>query len=158
MVEKMSRWGVGPVFALLSIGYGILMLAISRYFYPAFHITFIPYRIILLLGIILLLIGVPFFIASVITVMKAYNAGALVTKGIYGCCRHPLYSAWVVFIVPGIVLLLDTWIGLTVPLFMYLLLRTLVKKEETYLEGVFGTEYLDYKRRVPCIMPFGLFR
>lgn len=46
MSEKMSRWGIGPVFALLSIVYGIIMLAISRYYYPAFTIPFIPYGII----------------------------------------------------------------------------------------------------------------
>jgi protein-S-isoprenylcysteine O-methyltransferase Ste14 len=158
MKEKMSRWGVGPIFAFLSIIYGVIVLAISRYFHPAFQIPFIPYWLLGLLGLVMILIGVPFFIISVKTVTKAYNADALVTQGIFRCCRHPLYSSWVVFIVPGIALLANSWIGLTAPPFMYFLLRKLVTKEEIYLENVFGSEYLDYKNRVPCIIPIGFLK
>ena len=158
MKEKMSRWGVGPTFAFLSISYGMVMLAISRYFHPVFQILFVPYWLLWILGIALILIGVPFFIISVKTIMKAYNADTLVTHGIFKCCRHPLYSSWVVFIVPGIVLLANSWIGLTAPLFMYFLLCKLVKKEELYLEHVFGSEYLEYKKAVPCVLPVGLLK
>ena len=80
----------------------------------------------------------------------------LVTDGIYRCCRHPLYASWVVFIVPGIVFLVNSWIGLTIPIFMYFVLRILVRKEEIYLASVFGSEYSDYKKRVPCILPYGM--
>ncbi|MDY7036734.1 MAG: hypothetical protein SV375_11310 [Thermodesulfobacteriota bacterium] len=73
MKEKMSRWGVGPTFAFLSIGYGMIMLAISRYFHPVFQIPFIPTWLLSAIGIALILIGVPFFIISVKTVLKAYN-------------------------------------------------------------------------------------
>ena len=158
MKEKMSRWGVGPTFASLSIGYGIMMLAISRYFHPAFQIGLIPHWLLLILGIALILIGVPFFIISVKSVMRAYNADALVTDGIFRCCRHPLYGSWVVFIVPGIVFIADSWIGLTTPIFMYLILSKLVRKEEVYLENVFGSEYLKYKKEVPCIFPIGCLK
>jgi protein-S-isoprenylcysteine O-methyltransferase Ste14 len=155
MKEKMSRWGVGPIFALLSISYAIMVMAISRYFDPAFQIEIVPPWLLLALGIALILIGIPFFIISAMTATHAYNADVLVTDGIFRCCRHPLYASWVVFIAPGIVFLAKSWIGLSIPVFMYFLLRKLVKKEEIYLEHVFGPEYLDYKKRVPRIFPFG---
>ena len=158
MKEKMSRWGIGPIFASLSIGYGIIMLLISRYFQPAFQIDFVPHWLISILGISLIVIGVPFFIISVKTVMRAYNADELVTDGIFRCCRHPLYASWVVFIVPGIILLANSWIGLTTPIFMYLILRNLVKKEEIYLKSVFGSDYINYIRKTPCILPYGLIK
>jgi len=158
MIEKMSRWGVGPIFAVLSTGYGVFILAISRYFYPFFRIPLLPQWLLSISGLVLILIGVPFLIISIVTVMKAYNADALVTRGIYGCCRHPLYSAWVVFIVPGIVLLVNTWIGLTVPLFMYILLCKLAVKEEVYLDRIIGSEYVDYKMETPCILPYGYLK
>ena len=158
MKEKMSRWGIGPIFAALSLGYGMMMLIISRYFQPVFRIDFLPYGLRSILGITLIVVGVPFFIISVKTVTRAYNADKLVTDGIFRCCRHPLYASWVVFIVPGIVLLVNSWIGLTTPLFMYFILRKLVKKEEIYLESVFGPEYLHYKNKVPCLLPYGLMK
>jgi protein-S-isoprenylcysteine O-methyltransferase Ste14 len=158
MKGQMSRWGVGPGFALLSIGYGMVALAASRYSHPAFQIGLVPYWPMTGLGIALIFVGGSFFIASATALTHAYNAGALVTDGVFRCCRHPVYSSWVVLIVPGIVLLVGSWIGLTVPLFMYFLLRRLVKKEETYLEGVFGAEYVEYARTVPCILPVGWLR
>jgi protein-S-isoprenylcysteine O-methyltransferase Ste14 len=158
MNEKMSRWGIGPVFASLSIGYGIIILAISRFYQPIFQIDFIPHRLLVILGVALIAAGVPFFIRSVSTVTRAYNADALVTDGVFRCCRHPLYASWVVFIVPGIILLSNSWIGLTTPIFMYLLLSKLVRKEEVYLESIFGSEYVDYKRKVPCILPYGTIK
>ncbi len=158
MKEKMSRWGIGPVFALLSIGYGMTMLAISRYYQPRIQIDFVPYRFLSILGIALIGCGGLFYILSVKAVKRAYDAGELVTNGVFGWCRHPLYASWVVFIVPGIFFLAKSWIGLTTPLFMYLTVRTLVKKEEIYLESVFGSEYRDYQGRVPCILPYGLMK
>lgn len=151
----MSRWGIGPVFAALSIGYGFITFAVSYYFHPGFQIEFLPYRLLSILGIALILIGLPFFIISARTVSRAYNSDKLVTDGIFRCCRHPLYGSWVVFIVPGIALLLKSWIVMSTALFMYFLLRKLVKKEEVYLEHVFGSDYREYQRRVPCVFPFG---
>lgn len=153
--KRLSRWGIGPIFAALSISYGLMTLLVNGYFHPLFQISFIPYPYLATLGVILILIGVPFWIIAVRTVMRAYNAGELVTSGVYGCCRHPVYSSWVVIIVPGIALLVGSWIGLTTPIFMYLILRVLVKREEVYLENLFGSKYLEYKKSVPCILPIG---
>jgi protein-S-isoprenylcysteine O-methyltransferase Ste14 len=151
----MSRWGIGPIFTVLSIGYALGAFALNRHYHPVFQINVFPSWLLSSLGIILIMIGVPFFIISVITVTRAYNADKLVTNGIFRCCRHPLYASWVVFIVPGTVLIMKSWIKLTIPVFMYLILRLLVKKEEVYLENVFGFEYREYKKKVPCVLPIG---
>ena len=155
MEEKMPLHGVGPVFAALSFGYGIVMLIISGYFHPVFQVDLVPHWLLTIIGILFLVIGAPFFLISVITVVRAYSANELVTEGVFRCCRHPLYASWVVFIVPGIALLLKSWILLTTPLFMAFILRLLVKKEEAYLERVFGSSYTAYKNHVPCILPVG---
>ncbi len=158
MTKKMSRWGTGPIFTALSISYGAVILVISHSFYPFFQIKFIPYWLFVILGVFLIAIGIPLFIVSVIIVSRAYKADELVTNGIYRCCRHPLYASWVVFIVPGIALLVNSWLWLTIPVFMYLILCQFVKKEEVYLESVFGSEYLRYKQKVPCIFPIGYLK
>ncbi|MGE0087042.1 MAG: isoprenylcysteine carboxylmethyltransferase family protein [Desulfococcaceae bacterium] len=158
MKEKMSRWGIGPVFVFLSVSYGMIMFVLTYFFYPFFQITVVPYPLMAGLGICLIVIGIPFFVISAVTVMRAYNADRLVTDGIFRYCRHPLYASWVVFLVPGMVLPVNSWLGLTVPVFMFSILRILVRKEEKYLEDVFGSEYLAYKKRVPCILPYGVMK
>jgi len=158
MKEKMSRWGIGPIFTTLSLIYGLMTIIISYSFQPFFRMAFIPYRFLFFLGIFLIVIGFPFVMASAITVMRAYNADKLVTDGMFKFCRHPLYASWVVFIVPGIALLSNSWIALTTPIFMYFILYVLVKKEEAYLENVFSTEYANYKKKVPCILPYGFLK
>lgn len=156
-MKRTSRWGIGPIFAALSIIYGCITIRINQYFSPLFDIGFIRYKILRIFGIIFICIGIPYFIATVITVTKAYNADKLVTGGVFGTCRHPLYSSWVIFIVPGIFLMFNSWICLTTPIFMYIILLVLVKKEEIYLENRFGGEYQNYKNKIPCILPYGIF-
>lgn len=157
--EKMSRWGIGPVYASLSIAYGALTLFLTWYFYPLFTITSVPEIGLITAGLVFLAAGLAFFLFSVIAVTRAYNADHLVTSGVYRFCRHPLYAAWAVLIVPGIALLAKSWICLTVPLLMCVILRLLVVKEERYLLQIFGDQYREYMRRVPSIIPFGpLFR
>ena len=59
------------------------------------------------------------------------------------------------FFVPGIALLVNSWLALTVPVVMYILLRLMVRKEEAYLEERFKEEYLAYKRSTPAVLPVG---
>jgi protein-S-isoprenylcysteine O-methyltransferase Ste14 len=155
MEGKMNRWGIGPLLFSLSTIYGLIILIVDNHFYPMFQVKFLPYQYFIYLATTVFIIGIPFFITSIITITRAYNANKLVTNGIFKFCRHPLYASWVVFIVPGIVLLLNSWIGFTIPIFMYIILWFLIRKEEKYLENTFGRKYLNYKKKVPAILPYG---
>ncbi len=59
---------------------------------------------------------------------------------------------------PGLGLLLNNWVGLAVPVAMYLTLKWLVKEEEKDLEERFGDGYRSYRQRVPAILPYGRLR
>jgi protein-S-isoprenylcysteine O-methyltransferase Ste14 len=50
---------------------------------------------------------------------------------------------------------MNSWIGLTVPVVMYVIVKFLVSKEDEYLEQEFGEEYRVYKKQVPAILPLG---
>jgi protein-S-isoprenylcysteine O-methyltransferase Ste14 len=116
---------------------------------------FIPYSILFTIGLTLILIGVPLFLVSIKSLHHAYNNNSLITTGIYGFCRHPMYGVWIFLIVPGIALIARSLLGLTTPVVMYIVLRILAKKEETYLEEKFGVPYLQYKRKTPFVLPIG---
>jgi len=107
----------------------------------------------LIFGILLVIIGLPIFLIPGITIDKYFNKGKLATKGIYGYFRHPIYGSWIVFIVPGIVLIVNSLLGLTVPIFIYIAFKILIVEEEKYLEDKFGEEYFEYKRKVGAIFP-----
>ena len=150
----MTRWGIGPLFAFLSISYGLVIYVLTGS-NPVLKIDFIPYPILSTLGTILILIGIPFFLISVNSLHHAYSRNSLITTGIYRICRHPMYGAWIIFIVPGIALIARSLPGLTVPTVMYALLRILARKEEKYLKEKFGRQYLQYKRKTPFVLPIG---
>jgi protein-S-isoprenylcysteine O-methyltransferase Ste14 len=148
----MSIFGVGPWFVLLSGVYtaGALTLRSAA---PELFSFPLPRWLTLGLGALLLLIGVPFFVAAMVRLVRGFPQGELFTGGVYAACRHPIYGAWVVFNVPGIVLLVNTWLGLVVVLLMYATLRLLVRAEERNLEQLFGDTYREYRDRTPPVLP-----
>jgi protein-S-isoprenylcysteine O-methyltransferase Ste14 len=155
MPGKMSFWGVGPKYTFFSAIYCTFVIALSRYFNPFFKISFVSYGILKSIGVFLILIGIPFYFISLVSIKRAFKEGVLVTDGAFGMCRHPVYSAWIVFFIPGIMLLINTWAGLSAPFVMYFLVVLFVREEEVYLEGVFGQAYLEYKKRIPIVLPIG---
>ena len=151
--ERMSIFGVGPIFVALSLVYTAIALSL-RFTYPeTFTITLVPRWSMVVAGSVLMAIGIPFFVAALVTLRRGFPSGQLFTKGVYAMCRHPVYGAWVVFIVPGMVLVAANWIGLTVPVLMYVTLRVLVRTEEAFLEQTFGDEFRAYKHRTPAVLP-----
>jgi len=150
--KRMTQWGVGPKFTFICISYAVVIVLINAIFFPALTIP-IPRILALVLGLILIIIGVPIFLIPGSTIHKYFNEGKLATKGVYAYFRHPIYGSWIVFIVPGIVLIFNFLLGLTVPIFMYVVFKVLIKEEEEYLEKKFGEEYFEYKSEVGSIFP-----
>ena len=151
--QTMTVAGVGPRWVLLSLAMSVPFVAI-RFLWPeAVSLSFLPRPLVLAVGIALLAVGIPFCLLGVIRLARGFPRGELFTGGVYGWCRHPIYASWIVFNVPGIVLLADSWIGLLAPLLMYLALRWLVREEGQWLERTFGDEYRAYRDRVPAVLP-----
>jgi len=77
----------------------------------------------------------------------------LVTRGIYGTIRHPMYaSQWLLAI--GQPLLLQNWLAgwlnLTVFIFFYLLR---VRAEEKMMLDTFGEQYREYMQKTGAVLP-----
>lgn len=155
----MTRWGVGPRFSLLStpvVGAAALLhvyrgddLSMGRH---------LAYAAVGAIGAVLLCIGILFYVIALIAINRALRADALATEGVYRACRHPLYAAWVVFILPGSALLLNSWLALCCALVLFGIMRILIRDEEVFLESKFGAAYLVYKRATPAILPLGWLR
>ena len=158
MTNKMTKWGVGPKFTIYAVIYCLIMYGLTIYFDPLLRITKtlnLSYPSLVMIGVILIVLGIPFYLSSLISVMRGFKEGRLVTNGVYGMCRHPVYAAWVVFFVPGIALFMDSWAFLSAPFIMYLMARILVAEEDVYLKEIFGQEYVAYEQNVPAFLPYG---
>lgn len=153
MSEEMTRWGVGPKFTIICALYMAAVLVIHYLFFPSltFKLGFRSVNIIL--GIILIVLGIPIFLIPGLSIDKYFLDGKLCKAGVYAYMRHPIYGSWIVFIVPGIVLIIGSIIGLSIPVFMYILFRILIIKEDEYLENKFGQEYLEYRKKVNAVFP-----
>ncbi len=84
---------------------------------------------------------------------KIYKAaGALVTDGVYAHVRHPQYLG--IFLLSSGFLL--QWVtiptAIMFPILVWLYYR-LATREEREMESVFGSDYLNYKSRVPMVLP-----
>ena len=77
----------------------------------------------------------------------------LVTTGPFAYCRNPMYLGVILWVTGlGIILNSPSFIlsGLIVP-FLYLIYMKAVEEKE--LEARFGREYLEYKKKVPFLIP-----
>lgn len=73
---------------------------------------------------------------------------AIVTNGPYRFTRNPLYLS-MTLIYGGITTLANALpAALLLPVVLHVMRRGVIEREERYLEGKFGDEYLDYKARV----------
>jgi protein-S-isoprenylcysteine O-methyltransferase Ste14 len=104
---------------------------------------------------ILILLGVAIFAAAVGNFARADTpvpstepVRALVTTGIHGVSRNPIYlGMFLLYAGIGIAARSPWMLGLALPLVV--VMRTIVvAREEAYLERHFGDAYRDYKARV----------
>ncbi|HOB99872.1 MAG TPA: isoprenylcysteine carboxylmethyltransferase family protein [Verrucomicrobiota bacterium] len=73
--------------------------------------------------------------------------GPLVTAGVYGWTRHPIYVAFDLWFM-GTFLLIGRLSFLVLALVCVSLLHAIMDREERFLVGLYGGAYRDYSRRV----------
>jgi protein-S-isoprenylcysteine O-methyltransferase Ste14 len=150
----MNIFGIGPRIAIV----GGLAFIITLLFQAIFSLTislssewFIWLRII---GFLLNAVGLWFWFSSIIQIRKAFESHRLETKGVYRFSRNPMYSAFIVFIVPGIAFMTDNFLIIFVSICMFICFKILIGTEEEYLQQEYGSEYEEYSRRVAQLIPF----
>lgn len=145
--------GCGPAWGTVSFGYMGATIA-AHYVRPEwFTITAVPYPVFAAVGGVLIALGLAFWTWARRTIARGFKQGTLITDGPYGWVRHPLYTAWMLLVVPGIALLFRSWLVLTAPLVMAGLFAVFIRSEEQTLTAAFGQAYRDYKTRVPSVFP-----
>ena len=150
---KMSRWGIGTPFTLLSLGYGGGVCYVSWRWFPDLDMIWPPPTVGMAMAILLIGAGVVVHVAGLRRLNGAWETDRLETEGIYAWVRHPIYSAFVVFYIPALVFLSRHVLCLTIPLFMYVVFSILIRREERYLAERFGEAYHAWRRRTGTLVP-----
>jgi len=83
-----------------------------------------------------------------------FKSGVLITQGVYQLVRNPMYTGFIVFIVPGLSLILNNPLIILSSIVMLLVFKINIYKEEQYLKQQFGAAYQDYMLKVKQIIPF----
>jgi protein-S-isoprenylcysteine O-methyltransferase Ste14 len=121
----------------------------------------IPPAVRLPVGIILLVLGVPVVLWTIIRFLRTKGTPipfnpppTLVANGLYSVVRNPMHLGWTIVLV-GLALVMQsfTLFVIFIPLFIAVHIIYLKFVEEKELEKKFGQAYLDYKKRVPMFIP-----
>jgi protein-S-isoprenylcysteine O-methyltransferase Ste14 len=107
-------------------------------------------------GIVLLGFGLIFYGSTVSLLLKGLKKTRLVTNGAFSLCQNPLYSSIILFIIPALSLIINSWLVLTTSITGYILFKVYIKKEYNELEKFFGNDYIKYRNETPEFFPVPL--
>ena len=150
---RWTRLGAGPKWAVPTVLYFAVAVTVHFVHYPQFVIRQLPYVAWATTAGFLLAGGVAAYTGAFLTLTKGLKERRLVTSGLYSVVRHPLYSSSILFILPGVALLLRSWLLLPMPVVAYIAARVFIPAEEAQLRRRFGEAFEDYQRRTNPFLP-----
>jgi protein-S-isoprenylcysteine O-methyltransferase Ste14 len=153
-MKKLNFFGVGPKIAIILLPWLAITITLSCINKSMFNFGHAGSKVLLIAGFILLAFGLVFYFSTVFLLLKGLKNTQLVTNGAFSLCQNPLYSAIVLFIIPSVSLILNSWFILTSACVGYILFKIYIKKEYAELEEFFGESYLNYKNTTPEFFPF----
>ena len=111
-------------------------------------VSYIFGGILILVGLVVNFAGAGLFLRRRTAIIPFKPASSLVTSGIYGWTRNPMYLG-IALIYAGIAILLNSLLALVLlPVVLVIIQTRVIAREEAYLERAFGNDYLAYKHRV----------
>ena len=144
----MKITGAAPKIAIPTIIYMFIAIIFDKLEYPLFKITLYNYSTLVVIGVIMVIIGVSMVVAVQGKLRKSFYSGLLMKDGLYKILRNPMYDAYLIFVFPGLSLLLNSWLVMTTFIVNFILLQIFIREEYRYLENKFGVEYKSYLNNV----------
>lgn len=146
-------FGVGPylIFSIIAI----TISAIALTYYNLIPTIQSNQLILTVIGVILIATSALFWLSAVLNskIDKNIKENKLVTSGIYGIVRHPIYAAFL-YAVTGLIFIANNLILLVLPVLYWLILTVVMKNtEEKWLSELYGDDYLNYSKKVNRFIP-----
>jgi protein-S-isoprenylcysteine O-methyltransferase Ste14 len=149
----MTIRGIGKRLEYIVAPYAVITIILTYVFYPIFSFKVTNYIRLLIPGILLLTTGLSLHIIAAYQMIKGFTNKKLVTNGMFAISRNPMYNTIIFLIIPGISLLINSWLAITSSVLMLVLFLLFIKEEDQYLTENFKEEYLKYKKKVGLFLP-----
>jgi protein-S-isoprenylcysteine O-methyltransferase Ste14 len=153
-MKKLNFLGVGPKIAIVLLPWLLVSIVLSTHFRKMFSYTNEKSSLLFICGIVLLIFGTIFYGSTVRLLLKGLKETKLVTSGAFSLCQNPLYSSIILFIIPALSLIINSWLVLTSAIAGYIIFKIFIRKEYHELEKFFGSDYIKYKNETPEFFPF----
>jgi protein-S-isoprenylcysteine O-methyltransferase Ste14 len=144
----MKITGVAPQIAVPTTLYLVVTAIIHVVTRPLFTITRTHYAILVFVAAFMLLAGIIMILNIGRKLLRNYKSKTLMTDGLFRVFRNPMYSSYLLLIIPATALLFNSWLMLSAVIFNYILIKIFIRKEHTYLQDTFGDEYKNYLKKV----------
>ena len=161
---------IGDIFGVISgwsfflFWFGIWLSPQERFLIPFFQGFSVKIPILsLTIYLVNFLIFIPFFVAGAwfgikgvihtsLRVAETHRAERVISTGVYSIVRHPQYLGGLLAHL-GLSFLLSSLYSLLVTPLVIAAIYIISWKEENELTKEFGQEYVDYRNKVPMLMP-----
>lgn len=153
MDHRLSFFGIGPKIAGVTLAYAATAGLATRLRPDAFLLRGMPFAASVSLAAVLFVIGIPMLVIAATSAARAYHDDQLATTGLFAIVRHPIYSAWIVFLLPGLAIFSRSWPLLFVPVVAYVVFKLSIVREDAYLEQRFGNAYRGYRAQTNELIP-----
>jgi protein-S-isoprenylcysteine O-methyltransferase Ste14 len=144
-------FGVGPMGAVISIVWLRLAVWVDQVLgHAEIFANPTPVKVV---GVVLAASGLGLLFWTIRTLRNWWAKEELCTIGPFKWFRHPMYAAWITFIVPSIALYFNSWIILLFAILLHPVWHQLVIREEKVMLGKFQNEYRVYAARTGRFFP-----
>ena len=144
---------------LIVVGPALIIAVVAELLFPRAGSFTLRYRqLFVSVAIVLTALAVPFWISAGFELLAAWKRKSLAVRGSYALCRHPIFAAWIWFVLPVAAFFADSWYFLAVELVFVAATIVGARREESDMVSEFGEAYETYRVRVRSLVPIPRLR
>jgi protein-S-isoprenylcysteine O-methyltransferase Ste14 len=148
-MQKLSPLGIGPKIGMVALPFLAAAITLTLIYPEIFTFGPAAKNRLLIAGSIWIIIALVLYVITARALLTGLKSNKLMTTGPFKVCQNPLYSVMILLIIPGIALMLNSWIVLITSIIAYIIFKLNIHKEYEEMERIFGEEYREYRRRTP---------
>lgn len=153
-MNKLNSMGVGPKIGGVILPWLTVTILLTLRLKSSFAYFKDGNKILFFSGLVFVIIGSIMYFLTAPDLLKGLKETKLMTTGTFYLCCNPLYSSIILFIIPGISFMMNSWLILTTSIIGFLLFKIFIKSEYVEMEKFFGDDFRKYKVETPEFLPF----